>query len=74
MDNGEFTRTDSFFMINKASLKRHEGWPLDSLSIRKGTNKYFVDSDASESKDNIFIDDYRSRIIDFLVNSLGLLK
>ena len=74
MDNGEITRTDSFFMISKASSKRHEGWPLDSLSIRKGTNKYFVDSDVSESKDNIFIDDYRNRIIDFLVNSLGLSK
>ena len=72
MDNGEITRTDSFFMISKASSQRHEGWPLDSLSIRKSTNKYFVDSDVSESKDNIFIDDYRNRIIDFLVNSLGL--
>ncbi|MBR2027798.1 MAG: non-canonical purine NTP pyrophosphatase [Oscillospiraceae bacterium] len=74
MDAGKTTRTDSFFMVSEASPKRHEGWPLDSLSIRKNTNKYFVDSEVSESKDNIFIDDYRSRIINFLADSLGLSK
>ena len=72
MDNGEITRTDSFFMVDKPSPKRHKGWPLDSLSVRKSTNKYFVDYEESQSKDNIFIDDYRDRIVKFLVESLGL--
>ena len=72
MEDGKATKTDYFYMISEVSPKRHEGWPLDSLSIRKSTNKYFVDSDVSESKDNIFIDDYRSRIIDFLAESLDL--
>lgn len=74
MENGEITKTDSFYMVDKVSDKRHEGWPLDSLSISKTTSKYFVDSSESESKDNIFIDDYRKRITDFLVESLGLSK
>lgn len=30
-------------MIDKASSKRFEGWPLDSLSINKENGKYFVD-------------------------------
>ncbi len=72
MDNGEITKTDSFYMVSTPSNKRHEGWPLDSLSITKITNKYFVDVEASESKDNIFIDGYRKKIISFLIDSLKL--
>lgn len=74
MDDGEITKTDSFYMIATPSDKRHEGWPLDSLSIAKKTNNYFVDVEASESKDNIFIDDYRKKITRFLVDSLELEK
>lgn len=74
MDNSEIIKTNSFYMVDKASSKRHKGWPLDSLSISKTTNKYFVDLSESESKDNIFIDDYRKRITDFLIESLGVAK
>lgn len=72
MDDGEITKTDSFYMVATPSNKRHEGWPLDSLSIAKKTNKYFVDVNPSESKDNIFVDDYRRRIIEFLVGALEI--
>ena len=61
-------------MVDKASNKRHKGWPLDSLSIRKNTNKYFVDETVSDSKDNIFVNDYRKRLINFLVDTLKLKK
>ena len=63
-------KTDTFIMVDKASNKRHKGWPLDSLSIRKNTNKYFVDETVSDSKDNIFVNDYRKRLINFLVDTL----
>ena len=72
MDDGEITQTDSFYMVSTPSEKRHEGWPLDSLSIAKKTGKYFVDVNESESKDNIFVDDYRKRITKFLVESLEI--
>ena len=39
-------------MIDKASSKRFEGWPLDSLSINKENGKYFVDGSIEESKEN----------------------
>ena len=74
MDNGELTKTESFYMVSTASLRRHKGWPLDSLSINKATNKYFVDYKESESKDNIFVNDYRNRIVKFLIGSLELDK
>ena len=35
-------------MIDKASSKRFEGWPLDSLSINKENGKYFVDGSIEE--------------------------
>lgn len=43
-------------MIDKASSKRFEGWPLDSLSINKENGKYFVDGSIEESKENIIKD------------------
>ena len=43
MDADEAKKTGSFYMIGKASSKRFEGWPLDSLSMNKETGQYFVD-------------------------------
>ena len=71
-ENCDITKTQSFYMVDKVSDKRHEGWPLDSISVNKTTNKYLVDLTESEAKDNIFVDDYRKEIIEFLVKALGL--
>jgi len=70
----ETVKTQSFYMVDKVSEKRHEGWPLDSISVNKHTNKYLVDLTESEAKDNIFIGDYREKITIFLAKSLGLIK
>ena len=59
-------------MIDKASSKRFEGWPLDSLSMNKETGQYFVDGSMEESKDNIIKDEYEKRIVDFLTKSLHI--
>ena len=59
-------------MIDKASSKRFEGWPLDSLSINKETGKYFVDGTVGESKDNIIKGQYEKSIVDFLLKSLHI--
>ena len=71
-ENCDITKTQSFYMVDNVSDKRHEGWPLDSISVNKHTNKYLVDLTESEAKDNIFVDDYRKEIIDFLVKALGV--
>ena len=65
-------RTDTFIMVDRPSMKRHVGWPLDSLSLRKNSNKYFTEESISDSKDNIFINDYLKRLISFLIQSLNL--
>lgn len=57
-------------MIDKASSKRFEGWPLDSLSINKENGKYFVDGSIEESKENIIKDQYQKSVVDFLIKSL----
>lgn len=59
-------------MIDKASSKRFEGWPLDSLSMNKETGQYFVDGSMEESKENIIKDEYEKRIVDFLTKSLHI--
>lgn len=70
MDNEAAQKTGVFDMIDKASSKRFEGWPLDSLSINKETGKYFVDGTVGESKDNIIKGQYEKSIVDFLLKSL----
>ena len=59
-------------MIDKASLKRHPGWPLDSLSVYKDSDDYFVDKKEFESKDSIIKQEYKERIVSFLKNALRI--
>ena len=63
-------KTGVFDMVDKASSKRFEGCPLDSLSIDNETGKYFVDGSIGESKDNITKGQYEKSIVDFLLKSL----
>ena len=70
----EYAKKRSFYIINKASDIRYPGWPLDSLSLNKKTMKYFVDEDTNEDiNENIIVDEYRERFIKFLEKSLGLI-
>ena len=72
MDEDAAKKTGSFYMIEKASAKRFEGWPLNSLSINKETDKYFVDGSIEGSKENIIKDQYAKSIVDFLKKSLQI--
>lgn len=71
MDADAARKIGSFYMIEKVSEKRFEGWPLDSLSINKENGKYFVDGSIDESKENIIKDQYERSVVDFLVTSLN---
>lgn len=66
---------NSFYMVDKASNIRYPGWPLDSISLNKRTMKYFVEGDNEEEiNENIIIDEYQKRLVEFLENGLGLTK
>lgn len=71
MDADAARKIGVFYMIEKVSEKRFEGWPLDSLSINKENGKYFVDGSIDESKENIIKDQYERSVVDFLVTSLN---
>ena len=73
MENSEATRASAFYMIDKPSPKRREGWPLNSLSLNRNTLTYFVEAGNNKydtTKDNIMIGEYRKRLISFLKRSL----
>lgn len=72
MDSDLAKTSGSFYMIDQASPKRFEGWPLDSLSINKKTGNYFVDGRGMESKENIIHGEYEKRIISFLTDALRI--
>lgn len=72
MDQVTAQKTGAFYMIDKASPKRFEGWPLDSLSVNKDTGEYFVDGRVVDSKENIIKGQYEKSIVSFLKRSLGM--
>lgn len=64
---------DSFYMVDTPSENRHEGWPLDSLSLSKDTGIPFVDrKNDGKTKENVISGEYRAHLISFLKKSLGI--
>ena len=51
MDNMAAPKNGSFYMIDKASSKRFEGWPLDSLSRNKENRNFIVNGSIEVSKE-----------------------
>ena len=75
MENSEATREDAFYMVDTPSENRHEGWPLDSLSLNVNTMTYFVDKGNNlydATKENIMVGEYRKRLIRFLKDALEI--
>ncbi len=72
MDIEASKQIGAFYMIDKASPKRFEGWPLDSLSISKETEKYFVDGSETDSKENIIYGEYKKRVTNFLTEAIEM--
>lgn len=75
MENSEASKSSAFYMVETPSDKRHEGWPLDSLSLNRNTMTYFVDKGNNKydtCEENIMLGEYRKRLITFLKDSLGI--
>lgn len=71
----EYDPTSAFYMVDCPSARRHEGWPLDSLSIDKRTGLYFTDKKYTASdneKDEIIRGEYRKKVIAFLSGHLNI--
>ena len=61
----------AFYMVDKPSATRRNGWPLDSLSINRDNLKYFVDVENPVKTNREELD---SALKNFIVNSLNLDK
>lgn len=75
MENNEATRQSAFYMVDCPSPLRHEGWPLDSISLNKKSLTYFVekgDDKYDTIEEQIILGEYRKRLIHFLVTSLKI--
>lgn len=75
MENSEATKASAFYMVDHPSPLRHEGWPLDSISVNKNAGTYFVDKGDNKydtTKENIMLGEYRNRLVSFLAEALGI--
>lgn len=60
---------ENFYFVEKPSLKRHEGYPLDSISIIPEFNKYLTE--LNEEEKNIYKNKNKNdSIIEFIINNL----
>lgn len=60
---------DNFYLIDTSSKVRNPGYPLDSISIMPGLNKYFVEL-TSEEKTKKNRKDSEDNVVDFILKSL----
>lgn len=77
MENSEATKASAFYLVDTPSSKRHPGWPLDSISINRNTNTYFVETGNHKydaKSEQILIGEYRNRLVQFLEQALDLEK
>lgn len=68
-------KLSAFYMVENPSPNRHPGWPLDSLSVNKNTQTYFVDHGNNiydSEKEHIMVGQYRQRVVDFLERALEI--
>ena len=75
MENSEATRQSAFYMVDKPAHERHEGWPLDSISLNRNTLTYFVhegNNKYDSQEENIMLGQYRERVVRFLAQALAL--
>ncbi len=74
-ENLESAKLSAFYMVDTPSEKRHEGWPLDSISLNRNTLTYFVDKGSNQydtTEENVMIGEYRKHLIDFLKKALEI--
>lgn len=74
MDTGPVNDVYAFYMVDKPHPNRHPGWPLDSISIRKKTGLYFVESreEGMTAVEEVLAKDFKDRLLAFYVRTLGL--
>lgn len=70
MESEEEAKENAFLMVSTIHTSRRAGWPLDSLSISRTTNNYFVENGSQT--ENIMVGEYRERLTSFLVRAFGL--
>lgn len=69
----DIRNVSSFYMIDTPSESRHDGWPLDSLSVRKNSLDSFTESNKNtNTEENIILGKYRENLIGFLKSSIGI--
>lgn len=75
-DDGPINDVYAFYMVDTPHPVRHPGWPLDSISIRKKSGLYFVESQEhhADAVDEVLMKDYQTRLMEFYEKSLGLIR
>ena len=58
-----------FYLVDKPCKERNPGYPLDSISVMPGSNKYWLeltDEEKIKSKE----EDNKDKVVDFIINNI----
>jgi inosine/xanthosine triphosphate pyrophosphatase family protein len=76
MESEEQAKENAFLMVSAVHPTRRAGWPLDSMSINRATNAYFVENASAQDGshgENIMVGEYRKRLTGFLARAFELI-
>lgn len=74
-DSEDFCRTYAFYLVDTPYPDRHEGWPIDRISVDIKTGKYLTDrawGASADAKEQTVILSYEKKLSEFYVQALGL--
>ena len=74
-EDDEVNEVYSFYLVDKPHGARHEGWPIDCISVDIKTGHYLTDrawGAAADAKERTVILSYEKKLNEFYVQTLGL--
>ena len=76
MDTGPVNEVYSFYMVDTPHPNRVPGWPLDSISVRRKSGAYFVESreEHMTAAEEVLAKHFRQDLLAFYERCLGLKK
>lgn len=74
-DSEKFIEDHAFYLVDKPHENRHDGWPIDSISVNIKTGRYFTDGSWGsevDSKEQTVLLSYQKKLNEFYIQALGL--
>lgn len=74
-DSEELNQAYAFYLVDKPHENRHDGWPIDRISVDIKTGRYITDqvwgADLTAKEQTVILS-YKKKLSEFYIQALGL--